>query len=459
MKWFESIIDPMSGDITHNNTILFSNKKWLRGRSLNDVLNQRYLNQEGYAMICLEEYGQGNLFMLVDLKKSRAYEKSYQDISPRVPVRDPYSNYDWVENQVMRELDPNFKEPTPMERQLQMNGEYFRNDPISFFEYLIPDDTPCREGTNLHSTFIGHYKALSFEHAITMRGHAQVLKGLTSFYQKNFCKLKAGCGVASGYVFGNSPSDGEMYDEDPPVEMEPSLSIDREIPFDEFVPSFENDAMPNMKYSYCVIGTDGNYKFTDKVGTEDMHGLFIYLPTFGLWQYLTISQLHVLMYTASVKISYAKVEDPEGMTGISTLSEFQADDLISILETAVALGADIGMQKKFTRPISSQDQNQTDPAKNGPPYPIPKKLYDAISFVIDLESEWTVRTTLTQAELGIMPRSEYERYNWKYSDPTRINIPSQLTTSYMTRKKFWLLGIILQLANLRPDWGNDRWGV
>lgn len=166
-------------------------------------------------------------------------------------------------------------------------------------------------------------------------------------------------------------------------DIEYDLQIGKEIDI-PIVDLSELKFSSNVEYKYISRFKDGTYRFSNSIDTYDFEGIFINIPEFNCWQYLSKKKFDIVNYPENIEIKYAITDSPRCFSRVSYFHSYSFDNIESLLIHCISIPIDIYFRKYF------EDSN----------YSLSSKTYDALEIIIDGD-KYSTSVLLTHEELGI----------------------------------------------------------
>ena len=184
------------------------------------------------------------------------------------------------------------------------------------------------------------------------------------------------------------------------------------------------DSIPFNNYKYILKYGNGDYEFCNTIYNDNFEGIFVKIPLFNCWQYLSKKKYMNLKKVRKVDIIYATTNSPRCFSEVGYHQEYNMDNVMDILLYSIYIPMDIYFSKIFQDTTSNFDN----------------KIYDAIEISIK-GREYQTTLLLTHDELGID-----KIFGTKNDDSTISNTSNYI--KYMDR--FCLLKLINKIILLKP---------
>lgn len=377
--------------------------------------------------------------------------------------------YKLVDPNILREYDKRSKvvvDPDT-ERPIYTENQYVTpDDPTGvavFFWSLMDIDTAPAKGINLKTEIMNSSHIFSPGQALELHIQRGIVNGLNQFYELNGMPTRANIGFSKCHLH----DDGKpVYDEYGCLVEEPDgkafytyNQIDAaevlagEVDFDSIIPDFNPKGYEPGKYKFIIDAPNQRVTFSNNLLTSEFNHLFVYIPEFDLWQEIRRDELITLQRMCLGKITYSRVDDPHCFSKIFYSSEFTADSIETLLFNAIAIPVDIRWHGMFYWQRTDMAEKKTywgsyegNEDNIGTYIPNNPREYEALTFDLSCY-QYNINLTLTQEELGIGNNGYHKRQD--------TGIPD-LPGSYGYRNAdFWMLGLLIQILNLRPTLGDQ----
>ena len=230
-------------------------------------------------------------------------------------------------------------------------------------------------------------------------------------------------------------------------ELNKLLSMTDEVYNNDFIANalyFEEGQSP--KYIY-VLG-DSSFRYSEQLVIDKKYrAIYVYLPTYNMYQMLTIKDIKKLNKITNCKLEYAVVDDPHCFSKIGTSNEYYASNLVDIIEMANSVAIDMYLKKEYYR---SSEEMAGD--RYNPYIPITAaKRFDA--FKISMEFFYhNVELVLTEADFMNQYSSNDRRELNKDNTYSRVeNNSFKAASGIFYEYGFWLLSLIIRVAKISLD--------
>ena len=230
-------------------------------------------------------------------------------------------------------------------------------------------------------------------------------------------------------------------------ELNKLLSMTDEVYNNDFIANalyFEEGQSP--KYIY-VLG-DSSFRYSEQLVIDKKYrAIYVYLPTYHMYQMLTIKDIKKLNKITNCKLEYAVVDDPHCFSKIGTSNEYYASNLVDIIEMANSVAIDMYLKKEYYR---NGEEMKGD--RYNPYIPITAaKRFDA--FKISMEFFYhNVELVLTEADFMNQYSSNDRRELNKDNTYSRVeNNSFKASSGIFYEYGFWLLSLIIRVAKISLD--------
>lgn len=280
--------------------------------------------------------------------------------------------------------------------------QYFRReyqDTIPFSLAKVVDDCPIEKDINMLSNTI-MIDSLNVEEWILLYQLRNIINGMNEF--NNDIKYMIG--------FGNT-----IEDDNCPF----SLS---KLDF-----NYSGNIYPFHKYKYILRYSNDEFEFCNEIYNDEFEGIFIYIPNFKCWQYLSKKKYKTLKQVKRIDIAYATTDSPRCFSNVGYHQEYNIDNFIDLLTHGIYIPIEIYLNKVFENCINDFNNR-----------------YDAIEIRVE-GREYQTSVLLTHSELGINQTFGTVK-NTNHSPFEENNLRN--TVRYMD--KFCLLKLINKIILLKP---------
>ena len=230
-------------------------------------------------------------------------------------------------------------------------------------------------------------------------------------------------------------------------ELNKLLSMTDEVYNNDFIANalyFEEGQSP--KYIY-VLG-DSSFRYSEQLVIDKKYrAIYVYLPTYHMYQMLTIKDIKKLNKITSCKLEYAVVDDPHCFSKIGTSNEYYASNLVDIIEMTNSVAIDMYLKKEYYR-----NNEEMEGDRYSPYIPITAtKRFDA--FKISMEFFYhNVDLVLTEADFMNQYSCNDRRELNKDNAYSRVeNNSFKAASGIFYEYSFWLLSLIIRVAKISLD--------
>jgi hypothetical protein len=186
---------------------------------------------------------------------------------------------------------------------------------------------------------------------------------------------------------------------------------------------------PFYKYKYILKYSNNVFEFCNEIYNTDFEGIFVYIPNFRCWQYMSKKKYKNLMKVKSVDINYATTDSPRCFSDVRHHQEYNIDTFNELLTYGIYIPLDMYFSKVFEDSAACLS--------------IGEKRYDALEISVK-GREYQISVLLTHDELGITQRLNNEDIKTNTYDD--INLTNYIR--YMD--KFCLIKLINKIILLKP---------
>ena len=198
-------------------------------------------------------------------------------------------------------------------------------------------------------------------------------------------------------------------------------------------------------YKYLYILRNREYYFSNNDLDEKYYmGIFIYMPSFGLYQYLTQKEVKRLKKICNLRLEYLKIDDINCHSKEEYLSDYFAEGLVNIIEMVNAISIDIHIKNTLAtdkeRSIISDIYNYS--FMNSPRYDALKITMQFPFYKLDL--------MLTEKDFLHTHPNDHKKDNQNNYYKSVGNHFEYAYPLYCTCN-IWLLKLIIRLTKIRLE--------
>lgn len=231
-------------------------------------------------------------------------------------------------------------------------------------------------------------------------------------------------------------------------ELNKILSMTDEVYNNDFIANvlyFEEGQCP--KYIY-ILG-DNSFRYSEQLIIDKKYRyIYVYLPSYNMYQMLTVKDIKKLNKITSCKLEYAIVDDPHCFSKVDTSNEYYSSNLVDIIEMTNSIAIDMYLKKDYYR----NREEMHDQYRDNPYAPITaSKRFDA--FKISMEFFYhNVELILTEVDFMNKYTNNGRRKLNNDSPYSRIETNSfKEACGVPFEYGFWLLSLIIRVAKISLD--------
>ena len=250
-----------------------------------------------------------------------------------------------------------------------------------------------------------------------------------------------------------TPMDDDMDEEPYYVSVQKEEELNKLLSMTDEV--YNNDFIANALYfeegqspKYIYVLSDSSFRYSEQLVIDKKYrAIYVYLPTYHMYQMLTIKDIKKLNKITSCKLEYAVVDDPHCFSKIGTSNEYYASNLVDIVEMANSVAIDMYLKKEYYR---SSEEMKGD--RYNPYIPITAaKRFDAFKISIEFFYH-NVELVLTEADFMNQYSSNDRRELNKDNTYSRVeNNSFKAASGIFYEYGFWLLSLIIRVAKISLD--------